>query len=87
MLIITNYEYSIMFENNLLSHVGKMSEFDMLDSNISLIKILDNLKITFEGTVNKMEKNKIINNGLIIKFDLRDETGNILTKNIEIILK
>lgn len=87
MMTISNYEYDIVSGNNFIFKNGYLSDIDMLDSNISLAKMLNGLKITFTKKININTKYKIINNGLIIKFNFCDESGNIVTKDVEIILK
>ena len=87
MMIISNYEYGIYNGSNMLFHKGHINEYGILDENIELEKLLENFKIDFESNIDKVTKNKMVNDGLIIKLTLSDENGNIISKDLKIILK
>lgn len=86
-IIISNYAYDVMNGNKLLLHIGEIDTYEMLDYMVTINQFLSTLKISHEVNIDKINKNKIINNGLMIKLNLCDENDNIITKNIEIILK
>ena len=87
MMIISNYAYDVMSDNKLLLHIGEIDQYETLDYKITINQLLKTFKITHDGYINQIEKNKIINNGLVIKLVFCDENSNIITKNIEIMLK
>lgn len=87
MMIISNYEYGIYSGSNMLFHKGHINEYGIIDENIELRKLLKNIKIDFESDINKITKNKIVNDGLVIKLTLCDENGNIISKDLKILLK
>ena len=87
MMIISNYEYGIMSGNKFLLKKGYIDDYEMIDSSLSLNEMLNTFKITYEGKILNKEKTAIINDGLIIKLILQEENGNIISKDLKIILK
>ena len=85
---INNYSYSLLNGIKLIFRSGYNGEYNLLDKEITIGKLLENFKISFYEKVNdKKDIRKIIDNGLILKISFFDQNNNLISKEIKMMLQ
>ena len=84
-IIIENYEYTISVKNDLIFRFGFIDAIDYIEDSISIKQFNDNLSINFTNNI-KINKEDLIKEVMILKFNFLTEDNQIITKELQIAL-
>lgn len=84
-LMIENYEYSVSIKDKSIFRFGYIDMIDHIGEAINIKQFSDNLSINFTNST-KINKEELIKEVMVLKFNFLTNDNQIITKELEMIL-